>query len=368
MGFSLSDERVMELKKWLQQTSQYAVPFHKYMEWALYDERWGYYSSDRKKLGKHGDFFTSAQVGNLMGRVIARFLLRLFQKVKSQSNDWTIIEWGAGEGEMAYAVAETLLQRGIEPESIHFYLIEKSHYHRKVQQERLAQLPISFKWVDCLQDIPTTSFSFLYCNELVDAFPVHRIKKEEGNLYLSHVTLDEYGYLRECWLPQEKWDEDLFKLGAQLPEGHIAELQLAARAWINEWAKWMNNGFVLTIDYGGHSKELLMRPFGTLRGFKNHQVLEPFDNVPIKMDLTAHVHFNYLMEWGEKAGVQTLFYKTQSEFLLDEGILEEMPKSPPTDPFSPEARRIRMIQQLIHPQAMGEVFHVLVQQKGMTMK
>lgn len=333
------------------------------MDWALYDKKWGYYTSQQKKLGKKGDFFTSAQVGNLLGRIIARFYLRNFQHV-GNSDSRTIIEWGAGEGEIAYAVGETLLQQGVNSDQIHFYLLEKSGYHRGIQQEKLAQLPIRFHWVETLQDIPSTSFSFLYSNELVDAFPVHRIKKEEGILYLSHVTLDEYGCLRERWLPYDEWDEDLLKLGKQVPEGHVAELHLSARNWIREWARWMNDGIVLTIDYGGHSSELLTRRSGTLRGFRKHRLIDPFAHPPMEMDLTAHVHFDYLMYWGEQAGIKTIFYGTQSEFLLQEGILEEMPKAASMDPFSPEARRIRMIQQLIHPQAMGDVFHVLVQSKG----
>jgi SAM-dependent MidA family methyltransferase len=51
--------------------------------------------------------------------------------------------------------------------------------------------------------------------------------------------------------------------------------------------------------------------------------------------------------------------------LLKYGILDFLPHSAPRDPFSPEAKRTRVIKQLIHPQAMGEVFRVLLQAKGL---
>lgn len=359
----MPDARLRELEKWLQTMPQRAIPFHQYMEWALYHPEWGYYANRQKKLGKKGDFFTNAHVGNLLGRMLSRFFLRWRERM-GDHGEWTLIEWGAGEGEIALALGDALLEQGVPVDQIHFYLLERSDFHREIQKKRLSDSPIGYRWVEHLSEIPRSPLSFLYSNELVDAFPAHRIKKEGGTLCLSHVTLDGGGHLQEQWLPAADLDQDLRDLGDQLPEGHIAELHLSARGWLQDWVQWMDQGLALTIDYGGGTQELLSRPFGTLRGYKRHRLLDPFKEPPGEMDLTVHVHFDYLRRWGEEAGLQTVFNGTQSEFLIKEGILEEMPPSVPSDPFSPEAKRIRAIQQLTHPQAMGEAFRVLVQAKG----
>ncbi len=50
------------------------ITFADFMELALYHPRYGYYTSEREKIGKAGDYYTRADVNPVFGELIARQL------------------------------------------------------------------------------------------------------------------------------------------------------------------------------------------------------------------------------------------------------------------------------------------------------
>lgn len=365
----MADELKSLLVKEMERSPDQSIPFVRYMELVLYHPQWGYYNQVRPKLGRTGDFFTNAHVGQVYGRVLSRFFRKLGKLFPSKKG-WAIVEMGAGDGRLAEQVIHGWLESGEDLDSLHFYLVETSPYHRQIQQERLNHLPVSIKWISCLSEIPAYDFSIVYSNELVDSFPVHRIKKERGQLFESYVTLDRFtGLFKESWGPltTPQIQDILMQLEMNLDDGQTAEVNRAARRWLQEVSAWMNRGFLLTIDYGGETSDLLQRWDGTLRGYHAHQLSTDLLLNPGMMDLTSHVNFSALQGWGEEVGLQKVSFQTQSRFLLEAGILDFFPPGPVSDPFSPAAKQSRAIRQLIHPQAMGEVFHVLLQAKEVSL-
>jgi SAM-dependent MidA family methyltransferase len=256
----------------------------------------------------------------------------------------------------------------MNPAHFSFYLVETSPYHRQMQKQRLAPLAVQIEWKENLPELPRFPYSIIYSNELIDAFPVHRIKRTGKFLYEGYVTIakDALSFI-EKWGPLSTplLGEMIEYLQVHLYEEHVMELNLAAYKWIHEVAQWMDKGFLLTIDYGARSKELLLRKNGTLRCYQNHQLIDNPYHMPGELDLTSHVNFEFLEKWGEECGLKPVTYQTQSRFLLEWGILDLIPKQPVCHPFSPEAKQGRAIQQLIHPYGMGEVFQVLLQAKGL---
>ncbi|MGA8941398.1 MAG: SAM-dependent methyltransferase [Thermoactinomyces sp.] len=363
MSVSLRDELIAEIKS----TPKQAISFCKYMEQALYHPRWGYYQRNKNKLGRHGDFFTNAHVGELFGQVLSLFFKDWLDKNPSLT-EWTIAELGAGDGRIAEQFGQGLIAMGIPPDKISYYLVETSPWHQRLQKERLSKSPINYQLVYRLKDIPASPFSFVYSNELVDAFPVYRIKKEHGQFLEACVTVSENKpYLKETWFPlsEDKWNrKDMDKWLAGLEEGKEMALCLAACDWLREIADWMNQGVLLTIDYGGLQEQLL-RKQKTVRGYRGHQVLDELYDAPGETDLTYDVNFSHLINWGKEAGFGSFQFLTQSQFLMNAGILQFLPTGPANDPFGKEAKRIRAIKQLIHPETMGEVFHVLIQTKNL---
>ncbi len=363
MSGSLRDELI----RVIQSTPKQAISFRQYMEKALYHPKWGYYQREKNKLGKSGDFFTNAHAGQLFGQVLSRFFGNWLDKNGSLS-DWTIVELGAGDGRIAEQFGQGLIAMGLPPNKISFYLAETSSYHQRLQKERLSACPIKYHLVNRLSDVPAAPFSFIYSNELVDAFPVYRIKKEHGEFLEAHVTVTENNpCLKEIWLPlsEDKWgSKHVGRWLTELEEGREMALCLAACDWMREIADWMNQGILLTIDYGGLREQLLQKQ-KTVRGFRGHQVVDELYDAPGEMDITYDVNFSHLIEWGMDAGFGSYQFLSQSRFLMDNGILQFLPTEPVKDPFGKEAKRVRAIKQLIHPETMGEVFHVLIQMKNL---
>ena len=122
----------------------------------------------------------------------------------------------------------------------------------------------------------------------------------------------------------------------------------------------------MTIDYGHPATELFdhrhMR--GTLLAYRGHRVNEEFYAVPGEQDLTAHVNFTALETWGKRAGLQTVEFHSQTAFLL--GLGEKNAFADLYDEGQGEAEQVKarlQLKTLIHPEGMGERFHVLIQRK-----
>jgi SAM-dependent MidA family methyltransferase len=205
--------------------------------------------------------------------------------------------------------------------------------------------------------------AIVYSNELLDAFPVHRITRKHGEIYEIYVTEDK-GKLVETLVPLSNPEivQYLKQFAIELREGQVIEVHLQAKHWLKCVAEWMNQGWILSIDYGGTMRELLAeeRQKGTLRGFFRHQLTYDWYDRPGEIDLTSHVPFEALIRWGEEFGLKKEFYGTQASFLIEAGILDFYPSSV-RDPFSSEGKRVRIIQQLLY--GMGEAFQVLLQRK-----
>ena len=53
-----------------------AIPFREFMAICLYEEEHGYYQT-RTTIGREGDFFTSAHLGSILGRILGKRVMDL---------------------------------------------------------------------------------------------------------------------------------------------------------------------------------------------------------------------------------------------------------------------------------------------------
>ena len=85
-----------------------ALPFDEFMELALYHPNYGYYTSDRKRVGTDGDFITSVSVGQCFGMVLAHHFAPFIESLASSSDEVVIVELGAEEGDLAKDMMDAL--------------------------------------------------------------------------------------------------------------------------------------------------------------------------------------------------------------------------------------------------------------------
>lgn len=348
------------------------ITFEQFMKMALYYPGLGYYTSEREMIGPEGDFYTSPDVHPVFGKVLAGQFNEMWNHL-GQPKRWQLVEYGAGKGFMARDILSHLGNK--HPQSfkaLSYHIIEAGPFFINKQREVLeaAGIPLEkVKWVDHPAYTHTgegINGAFL-SNELVDAFPFHRVRLREDGLKEIYVEtrgdafVEVEGPLSDPYLSQY-FDEE----GIILEPGQAAEVNLRSRNWLREMNENLRRGFILTIDYGSGTGDLYStaRFNGTLRCFRRHRLVEnPYNDIGAQ-DITASVNFSSLRRWGEEFGLKSAGLLSQAEFLINAGILE-LAGGRDDYRYDEDAHStVNAIKKLILPGGMGSVFRVLVQCKG----
>ncbi len=69
----------------------------RFIELALYHTQLGYYSGERRRIGRQGDFITNVSVGKLFGEILADQIAELWELL-NRPPEFTIVEAGAESG------------------------------------------------------------------------------------------------------------------------------------------------------------------------------------------------------------------------------------------------------------------------------
>ncbi|WP_246627280.1 class I SAM-dependent methyltransferase [Paenibacillus solanacearum] len=352
-------------------TPERAISFRRYMELCLYHPFFGYYMRPEEKIGREGDFYTSASIGSLLAETIAEWIVKEPFWDAGSADGIRIVEWGGGSGKLAQQLLDALQTTAPELYArLDYISVEASGYHRELQSAALAAHAkrLRFLTAEAWYGAGPWDNTLVLSNELPDAFPVHRIAVRDGRWVEKLVSWDEQ---RDKPAETERPLSDEAVLAyineEQLPcrEGQQFEVNLAASDWMRSVAAALGQGAVLTIDYGDVGEELYAphRMNGTLLCYRKHLASDTPLQHPGEQDMTAHVNFGALIRAGERGGLGQAELMTQKQFLVRNGLLQRLQSHDARDPFSPEARRNRAIRQLLLTDQMSELFKVLIQKK-----
>ncbi len=345
------------------------MTFARFMETALYDRDHGYYAAptpSKSRIGRDGDFCTSPEVHAAFARAVARQIIEM-DSLLGHPDPFTLVEMGPGTGAFVRDLLSALHARHPSLAGrLETVLIERSPGMKAAQAESLAALvdiPCLIRWDDSLDALGSTSITgAFFSNELVDAFPVHRLVVERGEIKEVYVVERDQRLCEQLGPPSSELLPDyLAAIGVTLAEGQMAEINLEAQRWMRDVARVLKRGFVLTVDYGHAARDLYSpaRKNGTLMCYAGHRASEePYENIGLQ-DMTAHVDFTSLALAGEQAGLEMTGFTNQLSFLTGLGIEDELHT---LDPESPECRHVIA---LLHPFGMGRTFKVLIQHKGL---
>lgn len=347
------------------------ITFAEYMAACLYEPGLGYYTSPGRKVGTSGDFYTSITVHAAFGRVIAREISAMWRSLGCPE-EFTLVEAGAGHGRLACDIMDFLAERSMECyRAVRLVLVEQEPSLAEAQAVLLAAHRDKLSWLTPAE-LPGFRFSgVLYSNELLDAMPVHRVLMTPQGLRELYVTLHEEQFQEVADIPSTPaLEEYLQRYGMPLHPGQEAEVSLAGLAWYQGAVAALQQGFLLTIDYGWLKAELYdqRRNLGTLLCYYRHTVEDnPYQRLG-QQDITTHINFSTLMERGEELGLQNLWFGDQARFLMAAGMIEELEEIEASDLTEKEKLQRRLtIKRLIMPEGgMGDTFRVLVQSKGVT--
>lgn len=344
------------------------LTFHDWMKAALYDPNNGYYcKTGLTKWGREGDYRTSPERSPLFAATFARYFARLYDDL-GRPSQWTILEVGAGDGRFAHGVLQTLQKSFPQVFSATSYVIDEvSSYSRALAQERLQKFAdrVQFKRLDDVEIDAGVVFS----NELLDAFPVHRVTVQDDQLQELYVNV---GRNRDfAWLLDKpstpRLKQYFLELGVQLGEGQVAEVNLEIEDWLRKVAARMRTGYLVTVDYGAAAADLYSPTAdkqGTLRGFHRHEFVDDLLACPGEQDITTTVNWSSVRTAGKRLGFEVVEFERQDRFLLAAGFLEQLEIE--SRQSEGEADRLRVstaAREMILPDGMASHFQVLVQKK-----
>ena len=344
------------------------ITFRDWMQAALYDPQHGYYCRQRERWGRAGDYRTSPERSPLFAATFARYFVTLFEAL-DRPERWTIAEAGAGEGQFAEVLLDNLQRRFPQVFAATNYVVDEvSPASTAAAKARLARFGDRVEF-GRLQDLTPSEAGVTFSNELLDAFPVHRVTLGDGELRELYVALDHSGEF--AWitgpLSTPQLAEYFDVVGVELThEGQVADVNPAIAGWLTEVATRLSRGYLITVDYGAEASELYAstgRRQGTLRAFRRHEFREPLEN-PGQYDITTTVDWTYVKRLGEKVGLETIDFQRQDQFLLRAGLLDELELMVQHTEDEAEKARLRAsAREMILPTGMANSFQVLVQKK-----
>jgi len=349
-----------------------------FMELALYDPAFGYYSRAAQRSGRAGDFFTSVDVGPVFGELLEVQLAEMYRLL--QTSDFTLqafdlVEAGAGNARLSSDILRAARDRDQDFYSrIRLHLAEASPAARDAQMATLGD--VGDRLITSGDALPDSFEGVLVANELLDAFPVHQVVMREEGLREVYVAASPDGsFVRSCVRGDLRLVEGslstpalqayLDRLDVTLEPGWRVEINLRAVDWIRDAARRLRRGFIILIDYGHDARELysVTHAGGTLTTFAGHRSAGPeagpdvpsWLQRPGEQDLTAHVDFTSVRMAADAEGLTTIGFLDQTYFIL--GLLSSL-----ANPQS--AIRSPQLKTLLLPGGLGSTHKVMIFGKG----
>jgi SAM-dependent MidA family methyltransferase len=341
------------------------VTFAEYMTWALYHPKHGYYTAGPARWGREGDFFTSVQAGGLFGALLAETFGEMWDLLGC--GRFHLVELGGGDGALAEQVLRAMDAKG-RSGAVSYSLVERSPAAREAARRRLSRYPKVrlYDSIDSFEHVSGVE-GCVFSNEFFDALPFHRVQRVDGVLRELYVAAEGDALVEAPGDPSTpRLAAYLREQGVELDEGQKAEVRLEVDDAVAGIGRVLARGFALTVDYGEPTADLYRpeRRDGTLRTFRRHAVdADPFAD-PGGCDITASVDFGRLARVGEEHDLRPVAFASQGAFLVNSGekflkawVEEEVGKKK-------NASAAAALQQLVHPDAMGSRFQVLVQARN----
>ena len=358
------------------------ISFERFMELALYHPTLGYYTRlvakpdaevgaaatlVEDRIGWSGDYYTSSDVSPVWAQAVLKQVEQMDRHL-GRPDPFTFVEMGAGKGRFARDLLEACRETAPELfQRLRYVIIERSAAMQHAQRRQLAAVVDQVHrvtWLTSVGELGTDSVvGSFFSNELVDAFPVHRIRvvgADVREVFVDEVDGRFVERLQRASPAVQAHLAHLARLGIRFGEGTCAELNLRAVEWMKELARSLQRGFVITVDYGHPAADLYgsARRTGTLLCYYHQMISEdPYTRVGLQ-DMTAHVDFTTLARVGEAEGLRTTGFTNQLSFLMGLGVERIVER------LEPGSAEFQSVLQLLRPDGMGTTFKVLIQHKG----
>jgi len=322
-----------------------------YMMLALHDREMGFYAT-RKSIGAQGAFITAPEISQVFGELIGLWCAASWRDQGNPARP-LLVDLGPGRGTLMADLLRALRSVPDFLDSTDVVLVEASAKLQSVQRERLADAPVSVRWVQQWDDVPANRPLFVIANEFFDALPIRQFVMTERG-WCERMVTSQRDALIFALSPQPV-AFPFHRNRGDAALGSVYEICPAANSLAEEIGLGIaaNGGAALIIDYGyeqqGSSE--------TLQAVRRHA----YDDVltaPGEADVSAHVDFVALAEGARRGGARVFGPVSQANFLRTLGIEargKQLVRANPGQTAEIEAG----ITRLLGAEAMGSLFKVM---------
>ena len=333
------------------------ISLDKFIEFALYDKKNGYYMN-RNPLGKKGDFITAPLISPLFGEMLAIWCISYWKHLGEPKKIF-LVELGPGDGSLCEDMLSVFKKFPKFYNSIKIHLYEISSNLKKIQKSRkYGNKKVS--WINKIQDINSGPVIFLG-NEFFDSLAIKQLFKKNNFFFEKYVFLDK----------KRKKAKFVLKKANKSIVSKIKKLKLANRVGVIEYpiksinyltqiSKKINklDGCLLAIDYGYNKKT----NNSSLQSVKNHRYSNILSDIG-SSDITSHINFNLFSKILISNNLYVSKIVNQSEFLQKMGINERASILSQNMAFSKKVKMYYDLKRLVDYRFMGNHFKVLFAQK-----
>ena len=332
------------------------IPLDKFVENALYNENYGYYSK-KNPFGKSGDYVTAPNISFLFSEMIAIWIISYWENLEKPKK-FNIVELGPGNGDLCKVLIKTFKNFPDFYKNVKIFLYERSKYLQKIQKNKIKEKKVS--WLKNINDIKSGPVLF-FGNEFFDAIPIKQFKIDKNKIYEKYLSVNKKDKIKIILKKAEKKTVlKLKKFGLFNNKGVIEYPDLG----IKELDKMIQvvrkfNGGILLIDYGFLDKKNI----STLQSVKSHKKNEIFENLS-DADITSLVNFSLLKDYFLEQNFNLNQVVSQSFFLKKIGILHRAEMLSNKMSFSAKANLYSRLRRLLDSRYMGNLFKVIFAHKN----
>jgi SAM-dependent MidA family methyltransferase len=322
------------LKRKVDESPNRLLSWSTFMETSLFHPEFGYYSNT--EIGK--DFHTHPELLSSFGAHVGQSPLNLWTAI-GKPHQFQIEEMGAGNGSLALSLLKWAKYK--QPDfynAIQYKIIEKSPGLIEKQKEKLSYFnregihKVEFTEESAIDYSPSNIEGAFISNELPDAFAVERVTRLKNGEIVQKYSTEENGEWVEVWgEPSPEVSKYIVDHEYKIEEGVEEPINLAAATWMENIASKLKRGVILTIDYGrwgqvGEKNFASVKNFGKVNGdhVKGYEDMFSSYKAPGMIDITTNIDFGVLKQITVKSGLDIAFSGEQSEFLLRNGLGEEI--------------------------------------------
>ncbi|MGB1861763.1 MAG: SAM-dependent methyltransferase, partial [Candidatus Actinomarina sp.] len=271
--------------------------FDEYMEEALYS-KYGFFTNEKVRSKKSGDFLTSPEVSEYFGKIINKW-------IQKSNLDLNITEFGSGTGSLIEQI-----------KTKNKFAVEKSSTARTELGQKNIQNASN------LEELTFKNSDLVFGNEVLDNIPCSIAVYKDGKWQEKIVCFNDGIFSYDFVEARTKTVEWIEWNRIKADENIDIEIQTNIDIFLEKIISKLSPKNILFFDYGYEQKDRSKRKYRSLlRTYKDHHLSVDPILEPGNVDITYDINFSAVIRKLKTLGYESKL-SLQRDFLISNGFDE----------------------------------------------